>query len=168
MTGDRRLVIIVLTQLDHIKAKIFVLKISVSMWACVCMWGSICQTSLSQWLCKVLYYTSAPAVKYSTVLTWFVTNCLKSVFYGCVMASWPGRCLQVALNLSLNFFSFWLYLPPSLSLMVNLILLLIQNQNDPSFYICIIYHPPIVAICDLTLPVTGNQMFARGYMSNSL
>ncbi len=69
---------------------------------CVRVCGGICQSSQSQWLCKVLYCASAPVVNCSSVLTWFVTNCLKRVFTVC--------CLQVALNLSLNSPSLQLFL----------------------------------------------------------
>lgn len=177
MTGDRRHVIIALAQLDHIKIKIIVSK-SVCSCVCVCecgcvrVCGGICQTSQSQLLCKVLYCASVPVVNCFSVLTWFVTNCLKRVFYGCVMTSRTVCCLQVVLNLLLNFSSPQLYLPLSLTFMVGVILPLIHsirhmNWNDQSIHLCVIYHPAIVAISDLTVTVTLQQTIAKSYLSSS-
>lgn len=59
---------------------------------CVCLCDGICQTSQSQWLCKVLYCASAPAVNCFSVLTWFVTNCLKRVFMAVL---WRPECSAV-------------------------------------------------------------------------
>lgn len=55
---------------------------------CACVCGGTCQSSQSQWLCKALYCASAPVVNCSSVLTWFVTNCLKRVFLRSAVCRW--------------------------------------------------------------------------------
>lgn len=122
----------------------------------MCACGGICQTSQSQWLCKVLYCASPPVVNCSTVLTWFVTSCLKRVFYDCVLASWTLRCLQVTLNLSLNFFFYSLQLYLSLSLMVGLFWFNAwPDMMHPSTVH--VHHLSSSYSCDLSTPMTWTK-----------
>lgn len=147
LTGEKRRVITALTQLDDIKIQIIVLpSVGVS-------YSRVCEP-----VCACAVLRPALLCISPSVLTWFATNCLSSVFAD----PWTGRRLEVPLDLSLNFF-----LPPSSLRSILNHSVQHVNWNDPPLFTCIISAHNFTTIWELTWPATVNQTFARRYLSSS-
>lgn len=114
--------------------------ICVGEWTVVCVCAGICQTSQSQWLCKVLHSASAPLVNSCCVFTWFVTKALTVFFTAVLWRPERSAACRWHLNLSLHCAHSTLHPSASISLMMGLILQLIQHVrwNYPSSYIWIL------------------------------